>query len=201
MFFNDTTTSPPQKLVEKLNAELCNTLGNLLSRVVGKNLNPRQYFPSPCPETFRQFGNAHLDTLVESLHALPARFDESFESLRIDRGVDAIMAVLREANLFLQSARPWKMDASLEQERIRVVLYVIMETLRVCGILLQPIVPGLAGRVLDVIGVEKEERTVIRLKDDLTPLHRVTLVRGSEDSAVDVPLKSIHTPLYPRLQI
>ena len=200
---NSHSPSPFQKLIDKLNAELCNTLGNLLNRVVGKNLNPRQCFPTPASRAFRQFQDPHLDNLVESLNSLPTRVDDSFHRLRIDLGVDATMSCLREANQFLQSARPWKMDAETEADRIKVVLYAVMETLRVCGILLQPIIPGLSARMLDVMGVKENERSWVRLKDDLKPFYLVAGEGGfCGDTASDVPLNALRQlPLYPRIQL
>ena len=192
--------------MEKLNAELCNTLGNLLNRVVGKNLNPQQHFPIPSVEAFRQFENSHLQSLVDSLISLPTNVDDYFSSLRIDRGVDSIMAVLRQANQLLHSARPWKMDAETEADQIKVVLYSTMETIRVCGILLQPIVPNLAGKMLDVINVDKNHRSWIELFDNRRPFHRVTPNENSEMftlSLGDIPLRiaAHQLPLYPRLRL
>ena len=192
--------------MEKLNAELCNTLGNLLNRVTGKNLNPLQNFPIPSTESFRQFDNPHLDSLVGSLNALPTDVDNAFVSLRIDRGIDSIMSCLREANQFIQAARPWKMDASTEADKIKIVLYAAMETIRVCGVLLQPIVPGLAGNMLDVIGVDNGHRNWILLRDDLRPFYHVLPREKRSElfvhSLADVPLKyTDRLPLYPRLKI
>ena len=195
----------PQKLVEKLNAELCNTLGNLVNRIVGKSLNPDQLFPVPSVDAFRRFENEYFESLVETVKSLPTRVDEEFDSVRFYLGTDAIMAAARGANQFLQDARPWKMDAKLEADRIRVISYVVMETIRVCGVLLQPIVPGYAGKMLDIIGVKSDERSWARLLDDRRPFHQMDLLGADGEnishSSSDLPINRAHVPLYPRLKL
>lgn len=70
------------------------------------------------------------------------------------------MSCLRQANSFIQRHEPWKLvKDKREKEWLETVLHVAMETLRVCGILLQPVTPRLACRLLDRLGISKEQRS------------------------------------------
>ena len=79
-------------------------------------------------------------------------------------------------------------DPYIDIERLRTVLHVTMESLRVCGILLQPIVPDLSGRLLDKLAVRGSERAWA---------HARPVGRRSED----VPLSDEHVVLFRKIKI
>lgn len=69
------------------------------------------------------------------------------------------MATLRATNLFFETLKPWELKKSPNsQEELKVVLHLTLETLRVAGILLQPIIPNLSKVILDKLNIPKEER-------------------------------------------
>ena len=79
-------------------------------------------------------------------------------------------------------------DPYLDIERLRTVLHVTMESLRVCGILLQPIVPDLSGRLLDKLAVRDSERAWA----DAKPVGR---------RSEDVPLSDEQVVLFRKIKI
>lgn len=157
------------KVVHYLNVELADTLGNLLLRVTGKVVNPGQVFPKfhsdlfPLTKTKEGFCRASADDyeFLESLQRLPALVDNHYRSFLAYKGLEEIMSCLRQANSFIHRHEPWKLvKDKQEKEWLETVLHIVMETLRVCGILLQPVTPRLASRLLDRLGISKEERTL-----------------------------------------
>lgn len=69
------------------------------------------------------------------------------------------METLHAANLFFETLKPWELRKENEKENeLKVVIHLTLETLRICGILLQPIVPKIASVLLDRINVSKSER-------------------------------------------
>ncbi|KAG5879992.1 hypothetical protein JTB14_033250 [Gonioctena quinquepunctata] len=69
------------------------------------------------------------------------------------------MSTLRTANLFFETLKPWELKRNPDtQKELDVVLHVTLETLKVTGILLQPMVPNLSKILLDKINVGREER-------------------------------------------
>nr|XP_032811476.1 methionine--tRNA ligase, mitochondrial [Petromyzon marinus] len=166
----------PEKVEKMLNAELSGTLGGLLNRCVAPALNPEQIFPQfhrPLfPEknhTSTETGLPHLTSsdyeLITSVENLPAVVQDCYDRAAVYQALDAIAACLHKGNAFVQRHAPWKITPPSDQEDREpgssshgkmwhdTVLHVAMETLRVCGILLQPAVPGLASKLLDRLGI------------------------------------------------
>ncbi|HXZ17824.1 MAG TPA: methionine--tRNA ligase, partial [Roseiarcus sp.] len=75
----------------------------------------------------------------------------------------AVFDVVAETNRYFANAEPWKL-AKTEPMRMRLVLYATLETLRIAAILLQPIMPGAMGKLLDLLAVPPEARTFTALE-------------------------------------
>ena len=74
---------------------------------------------------------------------------EDFKSCNFYKGLDRIIAVISECNVYFQSEEPWKLKKDTSKsDHLQVVLYTTMEVLRVTNILLQPVIPNLAAKVL-----------------------------------------------------
>jgi len=190
-----------KKLIDKVNAELCNTLANLFSRVTAAKLNPNQTFPIPTSAAFLDYvdTDSQLQSLFASVVKLPEVVDEGFVSLRLDKSLDAIMDTLRLANGFLQHARPWKMDRHNEREKIAVVIFSVLETLRVCGTLMQPVVPGLASNILDIIQGSNKDRSWRALWSFSRPFSNV--LSNVRNDFQEIPLNKDQdsAPLFKRI--
>lgn len=75
------------------------------------------------------------------------------------------MATLRANNLFFETMKPWELKKKPNtQEHLKVVLHLTLETLRVAGILLQPIIPNLSKVLLDKLSQPEEARFYEHLK-------------------------------------
>lgn len=69
-FFSDYSET---KILRMLNAELADTLGNLLNRCCGKTVNPHQQFPVFNQQDFEQYCQQNAATLIQSLTKLPGK--------------------------------------------------------------------------------------------------------------------------------
>ncbi|XP_054263064.1 methionine--tRNA ligase, mitochondrial-like [Macrosteles quadrilineatus] len=149
-----------EKVLRKLNAELADTLGNLLNRCTGKTVNANQHFPAFNPEHYKQYCEKEASGLVESLQRIPDLVGEHYGNFNYYKGVDVIISCLHEANKFFETNQPWKLRKSADcADHLNCVLHVTMETLRVCGIALQPIVPQIAQPLLDKLSIPLAERS------------------------------------------
>ena len=91
-----------------------------------------------------------------NIHNFSAAVDGHYRDFNIYKGLDCVMCQLRQTNAFVQTHKPWELKKSPEhQQHLDNVLHVAMETLRVAAILLQPVVPNLASRILDRLGVKE----------------------------------------------
>jgi methionyl-tRNA synthetase len=149
-----------EAIVNRMNADLANDIGNLAQRslsMIARNCGGRVPDPSgapPAPEDLALIGRA--DTLVGEAR-------RQMESFLIHLYVGAVFDVVAEANRYFANAEPWRLARS-DPARMRLVLYVTIEALRVCAIVLQPVMPGSMAKLLDLIGVPADQRTFAALE-------------------------------------
>ena len=151
--------------------ELADTLGNLLSRATSKRLNPSQVLKTLIV-TFQYFYNItsqevpafssyprtpSSEALIGQLETLGERVGESYADFRFYDGLVAVMDTLRATNSLVQEEQPWALGKT-HPERRDWVLGVVLESLRVCGLLLQPCVPSISSKLLDRLNVPMEGR-------------------------------------------
>lgn len=153
------------KVIKLCNSELADSLGGLLNRCSAPSLNPEQVYPHFCRSTFQKEagGRAAPDDyrMIEAVSGLPGLVEEHFTNLKVYKALEAVSACVRLTNGFVQAQAPWKLDCSdAEEKRWRdTILHVAMECLRIYGLLLQPVTPGLADKILCRIGVRPNERS------------------------------------------
>lgn len=110
------------------------------------------------------------------------------------KGIDDIMACLRDTNLFMQLNKPWelvKMKDEKSKETLSTMLHVVLEVLRISGILLQPVIPDLSKRLLTKLQVPGDQRGW----KDIICFPSYNKLSNSLESN---PLGKNSTPLYER---
>lgn len=82
-----------------------------------------------------------------------------YEDLNFYKVADSVVSTLHTANLFFETLKPWELKKQADTyEQLNAVLHLTLETLRVCSILLQPLIPNLSKSLLDKIDVKESER-------------------------------------------
>lgn len=168
-------------LIDKINADLANDLGNLLSRTVAMTV---KYFGGTLPQA-REAGDvdANLDALVR---ATPALMAEKMDAVDPAGALEALWRLIARANKYIDETEPWKLGKDPEkQARLAAVLYNLTEALRVTGVLLTPFMPATGEKILDELGVPEDARTWESLKSAAYP-DGVTVAR--------------HPALFPRIE-
>jgi methionyl-tRNA synthetase len=144
-------------LVERLNADLANNLGNLLSRVCT--------LISRLPEG-RLAGHeeplwAAAETLRESGQKALRGFVDRFDRYDFSGGLTSVWSLLNDVNRFLVVHEPWKRGGSPEQERrSQAVLYEAVASLRLASACLAPVCPSLAGEIWNQLGLDEDPSAV-----------------------------------------
>lgn len=77
--------------------------------------------------------------------------------------VDQVIEVLHSANKFFETTKPWELKKRNEIGQLEATLAVTIETLRICGIILQPIIPVICKTLLDKLNVNENQRNWIDL--------------------------------------
>jgi methionyl-tRNA synthetase len=141
-----------EAIVARINADLANDLGNLAQRSL--SMIAKQYEGVlPEPGAFSDTDTAILaqaDGMIELARTAMA-------TQQIHHWLNAVWAVVAEANRYFASEAPWAL-AKTDPQRQRTVLYVTAEVVRQVAILAQPAMPDCSARLLDILGIPADQR-------------------------------------------
>ena len=140
--------------VLRINSDLANSLGNLAQRtlsMIAKNCE--EAVPQPGP--FTEDDKALLD--LAHIRMLPTVRHE-YDRFYIHRAIEEIMRVAYEANSYIDRQAPWALKKT-DLARMNTVLYVLAEVVRCLALIMQPLTPDAAARLLDQLAVAENERS------------------------------------------
>ncbi|XP_067670551.1 methionine--tRNA ligase, mitochondrial-like [Haliotis asinina] len=172
-----------RKVMETINSGLVNTIGNLLHRCTSSSINRAQVFPPLNSHALDTHFCAEEIHMYNTLKTLPDSVDEHYQNLTIYKALDELMSVLHQTNAMFDHHKPWQLTKQMDQsEHLNTVLHVAMETLRTCGILMQPVIPNMAHRLLTKLGIGADSRTVNSIYEDFVKDEPVSL--GTDTSVL-----------------
>lgn len=151
-----------ESIIGRINADLANELGNLAQRslsMVNKNLDAS--VPEP-----GEFTDADRELLALADGLLP-KVRAHFEVPAMHLALEAVWSMLGAANRYFSAQEPWvlrKSDAEADQDRFRTVLYVTLEAVRIAALLVQPVMPDSAAKLLDLLGAEDRDFSAVGVR-------------------------------------
>ena len=140
-------------LMNMLFSVLANGLGNLVQRslsMIYKNCDGQ----IPTPNDFNDDDKKLLNHAYERV--LPVVQEEGAK-MRFNRVLEAIWKLVIDANGYVDAQAPWALKKE-DPERMKTVLYVLAETIRCLGILVQSVVPDSADKILNALSIDEKER-------------------------------------------
>ncbi|MGV9412654.1 methionine--tRNA ligase [Nocardia sp. NPDC003693] len=152
-------------IVGRINTDLANEYGNLAQRCLKMVLRDFGGVV-PAPGDFTDEDKALLERANGLLEKVRAEFDQQL----IHLGLEQLWLTLGETNRYFSAQAPWTLAKSGTPEDVAregTILYVTMEVLRIVTLLVQPVIPGAAGRILDLLG--QTDRDFAAIATPLTP--------------------------------
>ena len=137
-------------LMERINSDLANVLGNLVNRTIAMSHKYSKGILSDhaAPGEFDQ-------ELIDLCLATPAKVEAKMDELRVADAIDEIFALLRRANKYIDETMPWALAKDEAQHaRLDTVLYNLLESIRVAATLLHPFLPETAERIFKQLNIE-----------------------------------------------
>lgn len=135
-------------MINRINSDLANGLGNLVSRTVAM---VEKYFGGTLP-TERESGE-YDDDLIETATALRAKVDAFMDETQLNNALAEIFKVVSRANKYIDETAPWVIAKDeTKKARLATVLYNLLETIRIVATLLSAFMPTTMPKALEQIG-------------------------------------------------
>ncbi len=154
-------------IITRINTDLANELGNLAQRslsMVAKNLDG--VVPTPGEFTAEDSG------LLAIAGGLLDKVRAEFDSQAMHLALEAIWLMLGAANRYFSAQQPWvlrKSESDADHVRFATVLYTTCEAVRIAALLIQPVMPESAGKLLDLLGQPADQRDFAAIGTRLAP--------------------------------
>ena len=142
-------------LIQTINMDLANDLGNLVSRTTAM---VEKYFGGTLP-TERENSDADCD-LKTMASTLRDRYEAEMERFQFQNALEQIFKTIQRANKYIDENTPWTLAKDEEKRaRLATVMYNLLETIRICAVLLTPFIPDSAEKIFGQIGADESCRT------------------------------------------
>ncbi|MCI8414324.1 MAG: methionine--tRNA ligase [Ruminiclostridium sp.] len=137
-------------LIQTINVDLANDLGNLLSRTTAMAV---KYFGGTLPEA-KLADEAQDGELIALASGLRGRYEAQMEKFQFQNALAEVFKLIQRANKYIDETAPWVLgkDIAANGARLSQVLYNLLETTRICGVLLTPFMPESMEKLFAQLG-------------------------------------------------
>ena len=140
-------------MVERMNSDLANILGNLVNRTISMN---NKYFGGVISNPGV---NEPIDDDLKAVAlAIHEKVDAKMEKLRVADAITEVFTLLRRCNKYIDETEPWKLAKDeTKQDRLATVLYNLMEGIRMAAVALAAYLPDTSAKILDMLGTQERD--------------------------------------------
>ena len=137
-------------LIERINGDLVNILGNLVNRTVSMN---KKYFEGVVQEhnVAEDLDKDLIDSVLDLGNKVTAKMDE----LKVGEALQEIFDVLRKCNKYIDDTMPWALAKDEDKKaRLGTVLYNLLESIRICAVYLNPFLTDTSEKIFKQLNTE-----------------------------------------------
>lgn len=140
-------------MIERINSDLANKLGNLVNRTLSMQ---NKYFNGEVTNT--EINEPIDDELKELAMATVKSVDEKMNELRVADAISDIFNLLSRSNKYIDETTPWALAKDPDKiSRLATVLYNLLETIRISAVLLEPFLPVTSEKILNQLNTDKRD--------------------------------------------
>lgn len=156
-------------IIERINSDLANILGNLVNRTVTMT---NKYFDG---EVLPQADLEPIDDeLIKLAVETSVKVEKKMDELRVSDAIDEIFALLRRSNKYIDETQPWILGKDESKKaRLGTVLYNLLESIRIAAVLLEPFLPETSQKILRQLNTERKDWESLQSFDGMIPGQKV----------------------------
>ncbi len=139
-----------ESLINRTNADLANVLGNLVNRTIAMN---KKYFDNVVSKgsSIETIDQELIDFVIGAKDKVANYMDE----LKIPEALDEIFEIFRRCNKYIDETTPWVLAKEENKDRLKTVLYNLLESIRIGAVLLQPYLPDTSLEIFRQLNTDK----------------------------------------------
>ncbi len=137
-------------MIERYNSDLANILGNLVNRTISM---AKKYFDGIVPSigTEEELDVDLKNVVKESIYAT----SNAMESLKVAEAIDHVFEIFRRSNKYIDETCPWTLAKEGNTERLKTVIYNLLESIRIGAVLLHSFLPETAEKIYSQLNTDK----------------------------------------------
>ena len=140
-------------MVERINSDLANILGNLVNRTLAMT-NKYNGGVVSNPKVSGEFDQELIDLALST----PKKVNEHMDRLRVQDSIDDIFDLLKRCNKYIDETSPWALAKDeANKDRLNTVLYNLLESIRISAVLLEAYIPDTSKAILDQLNTQKRD--------------------------------------------
>ena len=137
-------------MIERYNSDLANILGNLVNRTISM---AKKYFDGIVPSigTEEELDVDLKNVVKESIYAT----SNAMESLKVAEAIDHVFEIFRRSNKYIDETCPWTLAKEGNTERLKTVIYNLLESIRIGAVLLHSFLPETSEKIYSQLNTDK----------------------------------------------